>query len=68
VAKSKKAKEEKKLAEMMLPNLSGMKFEDAVKAFMKSAAWKKQLKQVRKHAGESLDKAVAEAKTRFQKP
>jgi hypothetical protein len=36
VAKSKKSKQEKKLAETMLPNLSGMKFEDAVKAFMQT--------------------------------
>jgi hypothetical protein len=33
VAKSKKAKQEKKLAATMLPNLSGIKFEDAVRAF-----------------------------------
>jgi hypothetical protein len=47
VAKSKKSKQEKKLAETMLPNLSSIKFEDAVKAFVQSSAGKKQPKKAR---------------------
>ena len=49
----------------MMPNLSGIKFEDAVKALLQTPAKREQMK---KHAKESLDKAVAEAKIRFQKP
>jgi hypothetical protein len=41
VAKSKKAKQEKKLAETMLPNLSGIKFEDAIKAFAQTTPKKR---------------------------
>ena len=44
VAKLKRAKLKKKLAETMLPNLSGIKFEDAIKAFAKTPPPKKQKK------------------------
>jgi len=49
----------------MMPNLSSVKFEDAVKAFLQTPVSKEQMQ---KHAKESLDKSIAEAKTRFQKP
>lgn len=39
-----------------------------IKALLKKPVVKEQIKKARKLAKESLDKAVAEAKTRFQKP
>jgi hypothetical protein len=65
VSKNKRAKQKKKLEQTMMPNLSSVKFEDAVKAFLQTPVSKEQMQ---KHAKESLDKSIAEAKTRFQKP
>jgi len=45
-SKSNKAKQERKLAETMLPNLSGIKFKDAVKAFAQTSP-PKQIKKAR---------------------
>jgi hypothetical protein len=44
VAKSRRAKLKKKLAETMLPNLSGIKFEDAVRAALQTPLPKKKNK------------------------
>ena len=44
VAKLKRAKLKKKLAETMLPNLSGVSFKDALKALLKTPPPKKQRK------------------------
>ena len=44
VSKSKRAKLRKKLDQTMMPNLSGVKFEDAVKAFLKTPVPKKDKK------------------------
>jgi hypothetical protein len=41
VAKLKRAKLKKKLAETMLPNLSGVSFKDALKALLKTPPPKK---------------------------
>jgi hypothetical protein len=43
------------------------KQEDAIKAFAKTPAGKALIKKARKHAKESLDKAVAEATGSFPK-
>ena len=48
-----------------MPDLSGTKFKDVLKKMLKTPASKEQLK---KHAKESLDKLIIEAKSRFQKP
>jgi hypothetical protein len=61
-------KKKKKKQDVMMPDLSGIKFEDAVKALLQTPVGKEQINKARKHGNESLDKAVAEAKTRFQKP
>jgi hypothetical protein len=44
VSKSKRAKQRKKLEQTMMPNLSGIKFEDAVKAFSQTPVPKKDKK------------------------
>jgi hypothetical protein len=41
VSKSKRAKQKKKLEQTMMPNLSGVRFEDAVKAFLQTPVPKK---------------------------
>jgi hypothetical protein len=44
VSKNKRAKLKKKLENTMMPNLSGLKFEDAIKAFAKTPIPKKEKK------------------------
>jgi hypothetical protein len=44
VSKNKRAKQKKELENAKFPNLSGVKFEDAVKAFLKTPAPKKDKK------------------------
>ena len=44
VSKNKRAKQKKKMQDAMFPNLSGVKFEDAVRALLKTPAPKKDKK------------------------
>jgi len=61
----KRKRTQKKLPDVMMPNLSDITFKDALTTLLKTPATKEQLK---KHAKASLDKSAAEAKKRFIKP